>query len=793
MSEYLNKIGLLKYNNTTYKQIDQIQYYSIRSPQLVSSDPRINFFNYPWKSDGHWSYNNFGQGWYYNGKDEIAYTVNITDINSFNPTHKTEMDKIVSKGFLYNVIPIQQFLLSSISANLLTSNLFENPRPLYYLKTTNGQLLRLQYNNDYRAYEDIEKSDKYTYVVDDDNHPQLKGKNLVLDWIPSDVSEYQASEDIHSDISTIVSGYWLSGADISGILYSQPKLYQGNVKDIYSNELFFNVLSPNLSNLDVTEYYYDRNGNYIGTKNQIDITLIPIQSTYLYHPPDHVSLPDIECPVWKSGEEEYVSYIIDNIEWFYNPNKQPGENGYFIGSNLNLIPKQATLKFHPFGEPEDKDCLIYQDEQNNQYICYQKNTLSFNEVSGLFYNLPGTDYITGICTVKMLFIDAQQQSEKQYVYMRGLFKGNIEVVNGILQNEIAPPSTIIKKIKVKQLQGTLKNITELPEEIKYGLKYYNAWGWLHGIDNIKYENIWYKNEISGTLNSTSKINYSQIDIYNNRYIGTLSVPIITNNIEEDVTNVLTGIFFKEEKSNIITGYMEGTIEPYDIKMKGYLTGYYNTISNNVLKPLQLSGILFNKSAINQNLRSILDIKYANTLGRKGLTYLDPLHGKRLNFATKNYDPYNKPYMLQSWKIIEYKTSEKEKDYKNEIPNENTIDLNTYIVDNKYLKYNFKSKIYKTTSQLNELIGDNNFYVYWNREEQYGDFVIRCVSGIIPQNVNNTIHFTNIVNAQKYIKHICGQSNLKLKTYETSIIKDQRDNIKSYITSYVLDSSDLEIK
>ena len=47
-----------------------------------------------------------------------------------------------------------------------------------------------------------------------------------------------------------------------------------------------------------------------------------------------------------------------------------------------------------------------------------------------------------------------------------------------------------------------------------------------------------------------------------------------------IVNILTGNFTKEPKSNIITGYMEGIIQPYSIHMKGYLTGFYNIVYKN---------------------------------------------------------------------------------------------------------------------------------------------------------------------------------------------------------------------
>lgn len=670
MSQYLNKIGLIRYNNNTYQQINQPQYYSVRDPALVSSDPRINFFSYPWKSDSHWSYTNFGQGWFYTGKDEIAYTVDITsgELSCFNPATSTN----IKDYFIYNIIPIQQFLLSGISATLQNRNLFADPRQLYFLSSfTNNKLYKVKYHNYYKAVsghviqEGSPAVSTFTYEVINDDDSTTP---LVLDWSPLNLDI-----NMHSELPPIVTGYWTdTNTPICGMLYVRPKFDQGSINDIYSNELQFNVKSPNIT-----------------------------QTTDL-------------------------------------------------------------------------------------------DTLCSNYVEGLFTNIPGTDYITGICTTKMLFIDAQQQKDKQYVYMRGLFKGNIDYQQ-IQGNEIVAPSTVVKKVAVKNLQGTLRNIIDLPDEIKYGLDHYYAWGWLYGIDNIKYTNTWYKNEISGTLKS-SNTNYDDREIVKDKYVGSLSTSIITNNGVDDVVNILTGVFYKDENASIITGYMEGIIEPFSIHMKGYLTGYYSMISNDTLKPLQLKGTLYNKSMVGDDLRQILDIKYANTLGRKGLTYPDPLHGQKLNFASKNYDPYNNPYMLQSWKIIEYKLSQDEIDYQREEIH-NATDLNTYLVDNKYIQQKYKSRIHRTDEQLSGLLSGINpvgyyYYVYWDRDQEYGDFVIRCSYKRKPTD-KSFLTFRTQFDAQKYIKHICGQSNLKLKQYVIS--EEMINGVNIVTTNYVLDSSDLEIK
>lgn len=645
MSQYLNNISLIKYNNTTYQKVGQQQTYSIREPLLVSSDPRIDYFNYPWKTDNHWLYNNFGAGWNYNGKDEITYTLNKqnSELSCFNPFNHT----FIESGFVYNTIPIHPKLLEDMGP--LSSDLFNNLEQKYILSATDGLIYKIKYDINYKAsypyQETIDGPVKtaHTYEVIGENGTTVP---LVLDWSPENI-------DGNYHETPYVTGYWDNSKVICGILYSYPFLKQGSVDDIYSNEIHFNLESPNL------------------------------------------------------------------------------------------------------------ECITVQ------------TSISSNLTKGVFTNIPGTNYITGICMTKMHFID------DQYVYMRGLVQGNIEVQSGVIQNEVISPSTIIRKVNINNLHGTLKNISKLPEKVKYGLNHYYAWGWLYGIDNIQYSNIWYKNEISGVLKTDKE----------NNFTGILSTFVTTNNGTEDIYNIISGMFRKSEQSNIISGYMQGNIEPFNINMKGLVIGYYSYY-NNVLKPMQLSGVLYNKSVINKELRQILDIKYYNTLGRKGLAQLHSLYGENLNFASKNYDPFNKPYMLQSWKIIEYKLSDQQQ---LNVSKQNSVDLNTYLASKNYIQ-KYKSKIQKTDEELNALVsnGSDRYYVLWESDQKTNNFVIKCISNSInydPQSSNdipsNCIKFNTSINAQTYIKHICAQSNLKIKQYKIS-----DDGI---ITSYILDSSDLEIK
>lgn len=774
MSEYLNKIGLLKYSNTTYKPIGQTQYYSVRDPQLVSSDPRIDYFSYPWKSDTHWSYNNFGSGWYYNGKDEIAYTLNKKneELSCINPN---TLSTIINSGFVYNVIPIHPLLLSRISGILTSSNLFNEIQQMFILSTTEDKIYKVEYDKDFRMVNTTDNVFTYT-VIDVENGTS---HSVDLSW---KLSPELVDGNIHINKPAPVSGYWTVDKQISGVIFSYPYLGQGDIKDIYSNELQFKLESPNVKSEDVRLHFYDpslpatednTNGFYKGF-NPDNFT--PIQSTMMYHPIDHPGDQERECLVWEKEGKIYVSWDENNLTHYYNPSiEDVTDPNFYLGYNLNLTPVQSTW-FQPWSPLDNpnlpkKECLVWKDENDVTIVSYRICDLSTNITNGIFTNIPGTDYITGICTTKMYFVD------DQYVYMRGLVKGNLDIQHGVLQNEIINPSTVIRKLKVTNLQGTLKNITELPDKLKYGLDHYYAWGWLYGIDNITYTNIWYKNEISGVLKPNKDLSYN----------GVLCTTISTNNGTEDISNIISGVFTKNNQVNIISGFMEGVIEPFNINMRGMLSGYYTEI-NNVLKPLQLSGVLYNKSEIDKNLRQILDIKYYNTLGRKGLSQPYSLYGQNLNYASKNYNPFDKPYMLETWKIIEYKISDQqiEIDTTNK---ENSIDLNTYITNKKYLKKQ-KSKRIQTNDEFD---GSYGYYsLHWDKDMETGEFCI--YSEHFDQlliNVSNRLLFKTQLDAQRYIKNLCNESNLKLKDYK--LYNLEGNNQKKIITSYILDSSDLEIK
>lgn len=644
MQNYLNKIGLLKYNNSTFKPIDQPQYYKVRNPQLVSSNPDIDYFNFLFKFNEGWKYINYGSGWTYDGKNEIAYQLEIpvNDIKSRTPLTQD----VQNDAFVYNEIHIHPYILSSVSANIINSNSFEYPSSLHIFQ---------RYTE-----ESLEHAAEYSYAIY--NSDYTAPSTFIL------TGDINGALDYQSDPSSDPHGYIVQSTDISGVLCGAPFIKEGTVNDLFSNVLFFDVKSPNVQKID-----------------------------------------DIE--------------------------------------------------------------------------------LTENEVQGIFHNIGGTNYVSGICTTNMYF------SEGNYVNMRGLFYGVLDLQNGVI-NEIAGPSTVVRKIRIKSLKGTLKNSSTLPQDLKFNIDSYYAWGWLYGVDNIIYEHTWYKNEISGLLQAEDKSLYNSVNTLKTAYRGILSTTIITNDGTQDIKNVLTGIFTRDKDQTIITGYLNGVIKPFDIQMKGYLTGYYNQAGFKYLKPIQLEGILYNKSTIDNNLRTILDIKYANTLGRKGLAYPYSLYGQNLNWTSKNFDYQNKPYMLQSWKIIEYKTSKEEIDYVNAIPAAQSLDLNTYIVDRNYLQQYRRSKVRMTDEELDLINLDQTqipvCYVYWekiddqNYSQYKGNFAIVYEKNNSDQISTDThkMSFNSEAEAEKYIKHLCSINNLK--------IKDCLNYSDQNIIKFVLDSSDVEL-
>lgn len=98
---------------------------------------------------------------------------------------------------------------------------------------------------------------------------------------------------------------------------------------------------------------------------------------------------------------------------------------------------------------------------------------------------------------------------------------------------------------------------------------------------------------------------------------------------------------------IVNGTLDKTIQYVDANVyyPGYTTGY-------VVMVKELSGVLSNFDANVLKVNHVLNLNKTNMLGRKSLSFEQPLFGKNLNLTSNNLDK-NQLYANESWYIIEY--------------------------------------------------------------------------------------------------------------------------------------------
>lgn len=98
---------------------------------------------------------------------------------------------------------------------------------------------------------------------------------------------------------------------------------------------------------------------------------------------------------------------------------------------------------------------------------------------------------------------------------------------------------------------------------------------------------------------------------------------------------------------IVNGILDKTIQYVDANVyyPGYTAGY-------VVMVKELSGILSNFDANVLKVNHTLNLNKINMLGRKSLSFDNPLFGKNLNLTSNNLDK-NQLYANESWYIIEY--------------------------------------------------------------------------------------------------------------------------------------------
>ena len=97
----------------------------------------------------------------------------------------------------------------------------------------------------------------------------------------------------------------------------------------------------------------------------------------------------------------------------------------------------------------------------------------------------------------------------------------------------------------------------------------------------------------------------------------------------------------------VNGTLDKTIQYVDANVyyPGYTTGYVVMVN-------ELSGVLSNFDANVLKVNHVLNLNKTNMLGRKSLSFEQPLFGKNLNLTSNNLDK-NQLYANESWYIIEY--------------------------------------------------------------------------------------------------------------------------------------------
>lgn len=129
---------------------------------------------------------------------------------------------------------------------------------------------------------------------------------------------------------------------------------------------------------------------------------------------------------------------------------------------------------------------------------------------------------------------------------------------------------------------------------------------------------------------------------------------VVGNINEktwqgSVNGILTNYAFNQ---NIpIYGEISGNLaeDAHPVEENYY---YYDSPSGYIISIQTITGNFINSEPLLTSQDHVLDIKSANTLGRKVLTKPHSILGKNLNKTTKNVDEYEQ-YGLEKWQLVEY--------------------------------------------------------------------------------------------------------------------------------------------
>lgn len=323
---------------------------------------------------------------------------------------------------------------------------------------------------------------------------------------------------------------------------------------------------------------------------------------------------------------------------------------------------------------------------------------------------------------------------------------------------------------VDNLSGVLQNTSEIPEQLKYEFNTYFSYGWLNGIDNITRSELFLYNQISSIFDDDSIELIGKLFNTNGRatlydqFTGKIAISINDT--------IFRGILTKSINNFDVSGYVDGIVnfKDVEISMKGLLQGKIDTSSlaasflsdgqlGSSVQINWLSGNFWNKYPLSQKDRKIIQLKQYNTLGRKKLTQYHSLYGQNLNYISKNFDIHNRPYMIQTWKIIKYDVDNVMNNPRSANYNENNIDLNTYIntsqnVQRKHVWNDFYNKPIPSSNI------QNGYYCIWyNIDNNHKQIQIKITKETNTNCIGGPFNSEKI--AQQFIKQLCIIKNLKL--------------------------------
>lgn len=534
------------------------------------------------------------------------------------------------------------------------------------------------------------------------------------------------------------------------------EIYLNNISVISYNNISYTVS-------EIPEVYGVNNLQLVSADNSIDYLSPPWMSnmwSYIYYDEwqyngRNVLKNQINYQYSSQNDQVSCGYLTSNIDYTH---QQIFQHGYVWNrapivktNDIEIIPNKTYYIYKSTGGDNTK--IYYsvlnptQSELNNYYETsgnYFNGTIYMNIKSpsgfdqngniiqidnilrGNFTKIDNTNRVSG-------YIEGLVNFHNHEILVGGILEGKLnntingeEIITDKINNNIKDSNNKILSGTIYQiwnLSGIIQNINPIPYEIQMNLNNYKAFGWLNGFDNLAYSNKFIENEISGYVSCKGK-NKLPTQIFEGDI--EIIVPTSTNNI-------IKGHITKLKQSSIVTGQLDGDvlINDENIHMLGNFTGKVNLNSRmnkfinkemyTIMNLSWISGTLYNTQQLSNSIRKIIDIKNYNTLGRKGLIYQNSLYGNNLNKTSKNYDINNRPYMVQTWKIIKY-------DYDNNsritpLYNQNIIDLKTHLANSEQVR-NKQAYTQKYIEQpLTSAIG--NYFCEWKQINS--DIVISILS------------------------------------------------------------------